>query len=114
MEQYEEIDLGSFKTSSQPFTIAFAFPETGPIVVKGMLKEVQDYIWVNLAKCHYKVTFWNNQRKMNENWYVNDPEWTVLCKIEDSGKRRYIFFHLGEQVFVLRRMPKHFIKELLT
>jgi len=112
MEHYKTVDLGSFRPSSQPFTVAFAFPLEGPVVIKGMLKEVQDYIWHELSICHYKVTFWNKRRKINEIWYVNRPDWNILYNIEQSGKRCYVFTQDEETMIMLRRMPKHFIKEL--
>ena len=112
MEHYKTVELGSFQSSSQPFIVVFAFPLEGPIVIKGMLKEVQDYIWNKLSTCHYKVTYWDQQRKMNEIWHINSPDWNILCNIEMGGKRRYVFTHQGEEMFVLRRIPKHFIEEL--
>lgn len=112
MEHYKTVDLGSFRPSAQPYTVAFAFPLEGPLVIKGMLKEVQDYIWNELTTCHYKVTYWDNQTKINEVWYVNHPDWDILCNVETSGKRRYVFSHQGDETIVLRRVPKHFITEL--
>lgn len=109
MEKYKEVDLGSDKL---PYTIAFAFPRAGPIVVKGSLKEVQDYIWNELTICHYKITYWDNRRKINENWYINNNDWNIVYELYDSGKKRYIVTLEERQMFAFRRLPKHFIEEL--
>ena len=112
MEYYKTVDLGSFQPSSlQPFTVAFVFPLEGPTVIKGMLKEVQDYIRNNVTRCHYKVTYWSDQKKINEVWHINDPDWEITCNTSER-KRRYVFSRKGEEMFVLRRIPKHFIEEL--
>jgi chorismate-pyruvate lyase len=57
------------------------------------------------------MTYWNDQKKINEVWCINDPDWEITCNTI-KRKRRYAFSRKGEEMFVLRRIPKHFIEEL--
>jgi hypothetical protein len=111
MEHYNEVYLGH-KDDCAVFTIAFAFPKEGPLVVKGSLKEVQDYIWKSVSVCHYKITYWDKDRKVNECWYVNDPTWNIIRFVGEDESRRYLFTKNNEEQFRIRNIPKHFIKEL--
>ena len=110
-ERYTEVDLGRFKSCGQPFTIAFAFPKEGPLVIKGMEDKVEEYIHNKLSVCHYKLTQWNNG-KTNEVWQINNPEWTIVPSDESEQRRMYSFYWQGIYQFELKRIPKSFINDL--
>ena len=56
------VDLGYDKSNTnQPFTIAFCYPRSGPIVIKGVHSKVRRAMEIMInGTYHYKVTHWRH------------------------------------------------------
>jgi hypothetical protein len=116
----ETVTLGTFKTTyseyggSQPWAIAFCYPASGPVVVKGMSKQVYDYVntlppatvcythWKHGKSCGY----WSlNQAAFQEGWYLR----SMTC----GGRKKYTLGNVRLGVMkIMRRMPRKVLAEL--
>ena len=52
-QKFKEIRIGRCKT--RQYCVAFAYPYSGPIVIKGSRNNVQNYVLRNLSICHFHL-----------------------------------------------------------
>lgn len=123
--QMKVIDLGNFKTtrdkygSTQPYAMAYCYPKTGPVLVKGMFEAVEKHVEQHIDKCHYFVRLIGPTRSKNSGlWRFNVRGlYHSKGKDERNGRERHvitIFNSATEKptILYLRKMPNHYMKEL--
>lgn len=99
---------------SQPFTIAFCYPKSGPVMIKGMNKEVENYVKTKVSPCHYRIALFHN--KESRGYWRFNVEKCFLNKEKYKNKHeRYqlsIFNKDQKKEVWLRKVPQHYLKEL--
>jgi len=118
--KYDMIEIEKFTPGtrcnfggSQGFILAFCYPESGPIVVKGMFAAVLKYIDTKIGPCHYNFAR-VNEGSITTSWFTNVPN-TYLGK-EKRADGRHVFElsdYRGktEKKIFLRKIPLRFLKE---
>lgn len=83
------VDLEYTKnTTTEPFTMAFCFPRSGPVLVKGALDEVMEYMEKNLEGVyHYRISHWRKGQKRGK-WHVQSSEEKLFFREEKRGKNK--------------------------
>jgi hypothetical protein len=99
------VDLGYSKEQiKEPFTIAFCYPKSGPVLVKGSLSSVKGYLLENIKGIyHYRLSHWRKGKKRGK-WYVSAPPDNRLSFKETrrDGSKKYnlIFRQFGRDITV--------------
>jgi hypothetical protein len=101
---------------SQPFTMTFCYPKSGPVVVKGMRGEVDKYVNTKISPCHYFRSNWM-KGKSRGYWHFNVKNaFLHLSKYKDKHQRYELtIFGEDDKLLInkwLRRVPQHYLKEL--
>ena len=109
------VDLEYTKnTTTKPFTMAFAFPRSGPILIKGALNEVLEYMEKNLEGVyHYRISHWRKGQKRGK-WYVMSSNENLFFREEKKGKSKsyiLVFKQFGKDITVetFNNIPHEYI-----
>ena len=109
------IDLEYTKdTTTEPFTMSFCFPKSGPVLVKGALDKVIEYMENNLEGVyHYRLSHWRKGQKRGK-WYVMSSEEKLFFKEEKKGKSKsytLTFQQFGKDITVetFKTIPHNYI-----
>jgi len=116
------IELSKFKRSkasffgTQPYTMCFCYPKSGPVIVKGMAGEVEKYVDNRLGPCHYRYVYFKDG-KSRGGWKVNRPGIYLSLNKHKNGHERFrlILFDREGKVIKerwMRRVPNRYIKDL--
>lgn len=111
------VDLGyDQEKTSEPFTMAFVYPKSGAILIKGSLDVVLEYMTKNLTGIyHYRLSHWRHGRKRGK-WYIKSPNDIDLSfkEIKKGKNKTYqlIFKQFGKDITVetFDFMPHKYIK----
>lgn len=102
--------------TSQPFTMAFCYPRSGPILIKGALDIVLEYMKENLIGIyHYRLSHWRRGRKRGR-WYIQSPIDTDLSfkEVKRGNRKTYnlLFKQFGQDVTVgtFESIPHEYIE----
>jgi hypothetical protein len=122
MPKYKEIDLTHPDLHIPGWCIAFCYPVSGPIVVKGPETIVMRYVNTNLQMCHfhiikYRTIGWAKRhtirpfkKKHTATWMVNRQGWTIKT-YNNRSRKTYRLMKGPVVIATFRRVPKRFIKE---
>lgn len=106
-KHHKEIQVGDYK-SDEPFTIIFAYPEDGPIVIKGSERETLNYVNKKLGICHYQITYWCKGKTLEE-WRVNGSgNWRITTTLK-KAKKYHVFEYKRRPILEFRTIPKKFL-----
>jgi len=112
------VDLEYTKnTTTEPFTMAFAFPRSGAVLIKGALDEVLEYMENNLEGVyHYRLSHWRKGQKRGK-WYVQSSKENLFFREEKRGKNKtYTLMckQLGKDIIVetFETIPHEYIENL--
>lgn len=112
-----EIILSEFEKTrdswgnAMPFAIAFVYPKNGdPVVVKGMLLQVEKYVEKTFPVSFYNISMWKNGRTRGSWQFTNDRgyvfrrknKWEIVLRNKDSKEYKEMY---------LKRMPHRWIPE---
>jgi hypothetical protein len=111
------IDLGyDQEHTDQPFTMAFAYPKSGPILIKGAFESVLEYMENNLVGVyHYRLSHWRKGNKRGR-WFVHAQPDTPLIFKEVKRNRvkvyNLIFKQFGKDIVVetFETIPHEYIE----
>lgn len=117
MPKYKEIDLRVHFLEERRYCVAFCYPVSGPLVIKGDRHRVLEYINRSMPMCHFnmlsykKIDSRTGYRKKVENlWMVNRRGWTIkITRIRQEKIYRLMKGPIVVATF--KRVPKRFIKE---
>ena len=112
------IDLGyDQEMTKEPFTMAFCYPKSGAILIKGPLDAVKGYMEDNLVGIyHYRLSHWRRGRKRGR-WYIENPNDNLLSfkETKKGGIKKYhlMFKNVGVDKIVVtfESMPHNYIEE---
>jgi len=96
---------------TEPYTIAFVYHPEGSCVVKGMSREVRNYIKNNFSRCIYYVTNWQNGK--SRGYWSSTLALYIVRKIK--GRTRFVVsmrYKNGiyrKSVISFRRVPKKWL-----
>lgn len=99
------VDLGyDQESTSEPFTMAFCYPRSGAILIKGALDSVLDHMKQNLEGIyHYRLSHWRRGRKRGR-WYIQSPPDTSLSfkEVKRGSNKTYnlLFSQYGRDTIV--------------
>ncbi len=123
-QKMKVIELSKFEKrradwgGSQPYTMAFCYPKSGPILIKGMGEEVEEYVKRKVGPCHYRLTFFHNKESRGL-WLFNIPHCFLHKKKYPTtgGHERFelSMFNNDNTLFkeyFLRKVPMRYLKEL--
>ncbi len=120
MQKMKTIELSKFEYrsakwgGSQPFTMCFCYPKSGPVVIKGMAEEVKKYINTKLSPCHYRIVFFK-EGVTRGYWGSNIDGVYISIREYKNGHQRYNLSIFNGQKLVLekfmRRIPLRYLKE---
>ena len=85
MQKMKVIELSKFKRSkasffgTQPYTMCFCYPKSGPVIVKGMAGEVEKYVDNRLGPCHYRYVYFKDGKILDQTIGA-----TTKAKIEEK------------------------------
>lgn len=116
--KYKVIDLmpkGNECSFAGPYCMAFCFPISGPVIVKGHRLAVIEYVNRNMTICHFNIAEYNSKNKrkpMNNCWNVNRKGFTI--KVEKPTQRVTLFklVHVHDLICTFNSIPHKFIREL--
>ena len=111
------VDLGyDQEQTSEPFTMSFCYPRSGPILIKGALDIVLEYMKDNLEGIyHYRLSHWRRGRKRGR-WYIQSPPDADLSfkEIKRGNSKTYnlIFKQFGSDITVdsFESIPHEYIE----
>lgn len=119
-KKYDIIEMERFIPStrssysgSQGFILAFCYPESGPILVRGMMEAVNKYIDTKIGPCHYNFARVNGGI-IASSWFTNVPHTYLSEKKRADGRKVFeLSDYRGkeEKKVFLRKMPLRFLKE---
>jgi hypothetical protein len=102
---------------SGSFSIAFCYPISGPIVVKGHKNVVLQYINKSLPICHFNIIQYHEirnsdgfRKKIKGEWLVNRKGWDIKY-FRSRNKKIYRLVKGPILIASFKRVPKRFIKE---
>jgi hypothetical protein len=105
------------ENTKEPFTMAFVYPRSGSMLIKGALDSVLEYMNENLTGIyHYRLSHWRRGRKRGK-WYIQCPSDIDLSfKETKRGKSKtysLIFKQFGKDVIVntFDSVPHEYIKD---
>lgn len=119
VEQLENvIDLGyNQEQTKEPFTMCFAYPKSGPILIKGPLDAVKQYMEDNLEGIyHYRLAHWRRGR-VRGRWHIQNPNDDSLSFKESKkgGTKKYNLmfknFGIDKLVTSFEKMPHDYIED---
>jgi len=122
-QEMKVIELSKFEKrragwgGSQPYAMAFCYPKSGPILVKGMCEEVEEYVKKKVGPCHYRMSLFQN--KASRGYWMFNIEGCFLHKkkhpITDHERYELSMYNNDYTVFkecFLRKVPMRYLKEL--
>ena len=101
-------------SGSQPFSMAFCYPKSGPILIKGMSEEVYNYIDKKVGPCHYRMVhfgFGDNRGF----WRFNVKNIYLHLQKQRNDHQRYeltMYKNHKEIKKIIRKVPLKYIKEI--
>jgi len=97
---------------SIPWAMAFCYPKTGPICIKGLTDVVHEAV-KGLGPCHYRMTWWQEGVSRGI-WLINHPKMTLTRNVENGRDiHRLTKFDATGCLWIkkLRRVPGHYLVE---
>lgn len=113
MENVVDLEYDQTQTN-EAFTMAFCYPKSGPILIKGALDTVLKYMKENLnGVYHYRLSHWRKGRKRGK-WYIqSEIEKLSFKESRKGGSRTYnlIFNQFGFDVIIetFKTIPHEYI-----
>jgi len=92
--------------SSGTWAVVYAYPVTGPVVIKGSVQSVRRR-FIELSVCHGNYVVYSNKRKVST-WLINRPGWYI---VKQRKKQKWTFRFNGVELFKVRTMPKRYIRD---
>ena len=100
------------------YCVAFCYPVSGPVVVKGCHMLVTSYINYTLQLCHYNMVTYKQlqtktggyRKKVVSTWAVNRKTWDIKTQ-RNRTARSYRLVKGRVLIATFNRVPKRFIKE---
>ncbi len=82
---------------SQAFVMAFCYPESGPVLVKGMFEKVDTFLNTKLGPCHYNYAIFRDGKPRHSNfWGVNVPLVHIISEKRADGRKVFKLFDYRE------------------
>lgn len=123
MQKMKVIELSRFEKreakwrGSQPFTMCFCYPKSGPVIVKGMKEEVIKYVENKIGPCHYRYTYFKDGKPRGA-WSTNIHGVYISSVHNKKGRQRYCLYffknHKLVKKYIIRRIPLKYLKEFDT
>ena len=119
---FKVIELEKFKSGtkfkyggSQAFVMAFCYPESGPILVKGMFEKVDTFLKTKLGPCHYNYAIFQDGKPRYSNYWLTNVSHTFIRNEKRADGRKVFklsdFRESPRQLQQFRKVPLRFLKE---